>query len=154
VVIDEKPEVLPPNSYDNVALYVGWYSVHNYVPCCKFNPGAVGFHIASYELITLRGPGDNGWVRGLLNDGVVGTLGPVAEPYLGTFPHPDEYFPLLLTGKLTLAEVYWRTTPAVSWMMACIGDPLYNPYKFKPAMTETDLPFRLRKALKSPEAAN
>jgi uncharacterized protein (TIGR03790 family) len=147
VVIDEKPEVLPANSYDNVALYVGWYSVHNYIPCCKFNPGAVGYHIASYELISLRQPGENGWVHGLLKDGVVGTLGPVAEPFLGTFPHADEYFPLLLTGKLTLAEVYWKTCPAVSWMMACVGDPLYNPYQKNPALTPLDLPFHLRQAL-------
>ena len=49
-------------------------------------------------------------MRGLLIDGVVGTLGPVAEPYLQSFPTADEFFPLLLTGKLTLAEVYWRTT--------------------------------------------
>jgi uncharacterized protein (TIGR03790 family) len=147
VAMDDKPEVLPPNSYDDVALYVGWYSVHNYIPSCKFNPGAVGYHIASYELVTLRQPGDNGWVRGLLTDGVVGTLGPVAEPYLLAFPHPDEYFPLLLTGKLTLAEVYWKTCPAVSWMISCVGDPLYNPYQKNPAMSAADLPFRLRQVL-------
>ena len=45
LVLDEKPEVLPPNSVDDVALYCGWYSVQNYVPGMKFNPGAVGFHV-------------------------------------------------------------------------------------------------------------
>jgi hypothetical protein len=95
VSIDERPELLASNSYDNVALYVGWYSVHNYVPCCKFSRGAVGYHIASYELV----------------------------------------------------EVYWKTCPAVSWMMACVGDPLYTPYRKDPAMGEADLPFRLRQAL-------
>jgi hypothetical protein len=107
----------------------------------------VGYHIASYELLSLRQPGETGWVHGLLTDGVVGTLGPVAEPFLGTFPRPDEYFPLLLTGKLTLAEVYWKTCPATSWMMACVGDPLYTPYLKNPALAETDLPFRLRQAM-------
>jgi uncharacterized protein (TIGR03790 family) len=150
VHLDEKPEVLPAGSYDGVALYVGWYSVHNYIACCKFNPGAVGFHIASYELISLRQPGENGWVHGLLNDGVVATLGPVAEPFLGTFPHPDEYFPLLLTGKLSLAEVYWKTCPVTSWMMSCVGDPLYTPYQKNPPLAVADLPFRLRQAIPEP----
>ncbi len=144
VLFDEKMDVLPPGSADHVAMYCGWYSVHNYVASCKFNPGAVGFHIASYELLTLRGAGDNGWVRGLLNDGVVGTLGPVAEPYLGTFPRPDDFFPLLMTGKLTLAEVYWKSEPTVSWMMDCVGDPLYNPYKNNAPLKVSDLPDRLR----------
>jgi uncharacterized protein (TIGR03790 family) len=153
MLLDDKVEVLPPNSADNVAMYCGWYSVHNYIPCCKFNPGAVGFHIASYELQTLRSPGDNGWVRGLLNDGVVGTLGPVNEPFLGTFPRPDDFFPLLMTGKLTLAEVYWKTEPAVSWMMDCVGDPLYTPYRTNPPLKVADLPPRLRAALGGASAA-
>ena len=150
VSIDEKPEVLPANSFDQVALYVGWYSVHNYIPCCKFNPGAVGYHIASYELTSLRQPGENGWVRGLLNDGVVGSLGPVAEPFLGAFPRPDEFFPLLLSGKLSLAEVYWKTSPTVSWMMDCVGDPLYTPYRKNPQIAEGDLPYHLRQAFRPP----
>jgi uncharacterized protein (TIGR03790 family) len=144
VSLDEKVAVLPPGSADHVAMYCGWYSVHNYVPSCKFNPGAVGYHIASYELQSLRRPGETGWVKGLLTDGVVGTLGPVDEPYLGTFPRPDDFFPLLMTGKLTLAEVYWKTEPAVSWMMDCIGDPLYTPYKTNPPLKVADLPKRLQ----------
>ena len=150
ILFDQSPDVLPPNSATDVALYVGWYSVRNYVPACKFNEGAVGYHIASYELVSLRNTGETGWVHGLLNDGVVGTLGPVAEPFLGTFPRPDEYFPLLLTGKFTLAEVYWKTCPAVSWMMACVGDPLYTPYLKNPQLAESDLPARLRTVFKAP----
>ncbi len=144
VLLDEKTEVLPPGSADNVAMYCGWYSVHNYIPSCKFSPGAVGFHIASYELLSLRQPGESGWVHGLLNDGAVASLGPVAEPFLGTFPRPDDFFPLLMTGKLTLAEVYWKSEPAVSWMMDCVGDPLYTPYKTNPPLAVADLPERLR----------
>ncbi len=149
VTLDEKPEVLPAGSETDVALYVGWYSLRNYIPCCKFNAGAIGYHIASYELASLHQPGESGWVHGLINDGVVGTLGPVAEPYLGTFPRPDEFFPLLLTGKLTLAEVYWKTEPTVSWMQCCIGDPLYNPYKNNPQLSDIDLPLQLRQVLRT-----
>lgn len=144
LVLDDKPEVLPPNSVDGVALYCGWYSVHQYVPACKFNPGAIGFHLASYEMRTLHDAADSGWVVGLLRDGVAATVGPVDEPYLQTFPRPDDFFPLLLSGKLTLAEVYWRTTPAASWMVSLIGDPLYTPYKNNPPLAVGDLPERLK----------
>ena len=144
VTLDDKPEVIPPNSVDDVALYCGWYSVRNYVPGMKFNPGAVGYHVASFELVSLRGEREGGWVKGLLHAGVVATLGAVAEPYLHSFPAPDEFFPLLMTGKMTLAEVYWTTTPLVSWMQTCIGDPLYTPYARNPAVKIQDLPPRLQ----------
>jgi uncharacterized protein (TIGR03790 family) len=147
---DDKPEPLPANSANDVALYCGWYSVRHYIPECKFNPGAVGYHIASYELISLHTPGETGWVAGLLNDGVAGTLGPVAEPYLQAFPAPDEFFPLLLTGRLTLAEVYWKTTRMTSWMMDAIGDPLYTPFKVNPALGTDDLPDRLQRVFTEP----
>jgi uncharacterized protein (TIGR03790 family) len=144
VMADDKPEVLHANSADDVALYCGWYSLRNYIPECKFNRGAVGFHIASYEMISLHNPGEAGWVAGLLNDGVAATLGPVQEPFLQAFPKPDEFFELILTGKLTLAEVYWKTTRMTSWMMDAIGDPLYTPYKNNPALAVEDLPQPLR----------
>lgn len=154
VTLDDKEALFSPGSVKNVALYCGWYSLRNYVPGCQFNRGAVGFHIASSELVSLRTPRERGWVHGLLEDGVVGTLGPVAEPYLHSFPPADEFFPLLLTGKLTLAEVYWRSNPLVSWMQSFIGDPLYTPYKVHPALALTDLPEPLQAALKPIPAPN
>jgi uncharacterized protein (TIGR03790 family) len=147
VYIEETEGIIPAGSQSDVALYCGWHSAGQFVNSCKFVPGAVGYHIASYELRSLRSPGDNGWVKGLESAGVVSTLGPVAEPYLQAFPRPDQYFPLILTGKLTTTEVYWKTVPWTSWMMACVGDPLYNPYKNHPVLTTLDLPFALRAAL-------
>ena len=143
VLADDKPEVLPPNSAKDVALYCGWYSLRNYIPECQFNAGAVGYHIASFEMVSLHNPGETGWVAGLLSHGVAATLGPVGEPYVQAFPRPDDFFPLLLTGKLTLAEVYWETEPMTSWQMDCVGDPLYMPYRANPAMAVSDLPARL-----------
>ena len=146
VVLDNHPEVFAPHSVNDVALYVGWYSLNNYVPGCNFNSGAVGYHIASFEMVKLHGQ-VSGWVHGLIGSGCVGTLGPVAEPYLHAFPSPEDFFPLLLTGKLTLAEVYWKTEPTASWMISFIGDPLYTPYKVNPAMKPEDLSPALRTAL-------
>ncbi|HMB96322.1 MAG TPA: TIGR03790 family protein [Tepidisphaeraceae bacterium] len=144
ILFDDKPAVLGANSTDDVALYCGWYSVRNYIPSMKFNRGAIGYHVASFELISLHDPHEPGWVRGLMYAGVVGTVGSVAEPYLHSFPPPDEFFPLVMSGKMTLAEAYWTTTPCVSWMQSCIGDPLYNPYAKNPAMKIDDLPETLR----------
>jgi uncharacterized protein (TIGR03790 family) len=150
---DTEPVFQPgPEAPKGVALYCGWYSLRTYVPAMTFNEGAVGFHVASSELVSLRTPNERGWVRGLINDGVVGTLGPVAEPYLHAFPAADEFFPLLMTGELTLAEAYWKTTPLTSWMVACIGDPLYRPYKVNPPLKAADLPEPLKAALEKPPA--
>jgi len=146
IAFDDQDIVFPPHYAKNVACYCGWYSVSHYIPGCDFNPGAVGYHVASFEMTVLHEPTTE-WVRGLLSDGVVATLGAVAEPYLSAFPKPDDFFPLLLTGKLTLAEVYWKTNPMTSWMISFIGDPLYTPYKVHPAFAVEDLPPGLRKAL-------
>jgi uncharacterized protein (TIGR03790 family) len=147
---DDSPAVLPPGSAADVALYCGWYSLRNYVPACRFNKGAVGFHVASLELVSLKSETETGWCSGLLNDGIAATLGPVAEPYLAAFPPADEFFPLLMTGKLTLAEVYWKTAPVTSWMISMIGDPLYKPYAVNPPLKVDDLPDRLKVIFKPP----
>jgi uncharacterized protein (TIGR03790 family) len=148
IVFDDQKPVLRAGSVKDVGVYVGWYAVRNYIPSCVFRPGAVGFHVASLEMISLKAAGERGWVAGLLNDGISATLGAVAEPYLHSFPKADEFFPLLLTGKLTLAEVYWRTNPLVSWQISMIGDPLYTPFKVRPAIKEEDLPEDLQTALR------
>ena len=152
VIIDTSPDVFKAQSVKDVALYCGWYSVRNYVPAFTFNPGAIGFHIASYEMVSLRNEQEKGWVRGMLNDGIASTLGPVDEPYLDAFPDPMEFFPLLLTGKYCLAETYWLTLPTVSWKMSIIGDPLYAPFKAKPALKVEDLPAPLQKVVAPPSS--
>ena len=146
VKFDDRDALIPPHSLtDPIAVYCGWYSLRNYAPPGPFSPGAVGFHVASFELVSLHARAEHRWVRGLLSDGVCGTVGPVAEPYLHSFPAADEFFPLLLTGKMTLAEVYWRTTPMVSWMQDCVGDPLYTPFLHDPPLKVADLPKPLQR---------
>jgi len=134
VVLDQNPQLFPPGSCPDAALYVGWYSLGKYVASCKWQKGAVAYHVASAEATTLKQPGSNVWCKRLLEEGVAATLGPVAEPYLLSFPLPDEFFPLLMSGKLPLLEVYFRTLPHVSWMQILIGDPLYTPFKQNPAL--------------------
>jgi len=147
VTLENTEALIPPHSLPDIAVYCGWYSLRSFSSPGSFSPGAIGFHIASLECVSLRQPREHGWVRGLLSEGVVGTEGPVAEPFLQSFPPADEFFPLMMTGKLTLAEAYWRTLPWASWMQLCIGDPLYNPYKNDPALNVEDLPGQLREAV-------
>ena len=134
MVLDKQPGVFPPGSCPDAALYCGWYSLANYVPAFKWNKGAVGYHVASSEATTLKTPGSNVWCKRMVEEGVAATLGPVAEPYLSSFPLPDQFFPVLMTGKPTLLEAYFLTVPQVSWMQILIGDPLYRPFKNKPVI--------------------
>ena len=96
------------------------------MPSCIWTRGAVAWHISSYEARHLRDPDSNEWAVKMIQNGVVATVAGVNEPYLGAVPLPDEFFPLLMTGKWTLAECYWRTTPMASWRLTLIGDPLYT----------------------------
>lgn len=144
VIYDDKEGLFQPGDCPDAALYCGWYSLRNYVDAFTWRPGAVGYHMASGEMGTLRGAKSNVWCKRMLETGVVATLGPTFEPYLAAFPRPNEFFPLLLTGKLTLAEVYAATCPFQSWTMTLIGDPLYNPFKNNPQLAVDDLPDALK----------
>ena len=144
VVLDNKPELFQPGACPDAALYCGWYSLAQYVDAFDWQPGAVGYHLASMEAQTLTHAGQPVWCNAMLEDGITATLGPVDEPYLPSFPLPDDFFSLLLTGRYTLAEAYYRTSPFNSWVMVLVGDPLYNPFKRNRRLDEADLPERLR----------
>jgi uncharacterized protein (TIGR03790 family) len=144
VTVDDKETVFPRGSCPDAALYVGWYSLEKYVPAFDWVRGAVGYHISSYDARSLRSAKSDEWCPQMIRNGVAATLGAVNEPYLGAFPLPQEFFPLLLTGKRTIVECYWRTCPMTSWRMTLIADPLYNPFKNKPLLRPGDLPRPLR----------
>lgn len=127
-VVEETTSTLfQPGQCPDTVLYCGWYSLEKYIDAFDFVVGAVGYHIASFEAINLRDSQSLQWCPAMLRDGITATLGPVAEPYLHTFPRPDEFFSQLLSGK-QLAEAYYRTKPYNSWQMLLIGDPLYRPF--------------------------
>lgn len=134
VTLDNKPELFAVGSCTDCALYCGWYSLAKFVDCCRFVPGAVAYHIASAEAVSLRDPKAKFWCKNLLEKGAVATLGPVGEPYTSGFPKPAEFFGFLVTGKYTLVECYWRSELLASWMTVLVGDPLYNPYGKNPRL--------------------
>jgi len=83
--------------------------------------------MASAEAITVHDHRERGWCKNALERGIAATLGSIGEPYLDAFPEPARFTTLLLTGKYSLAEVYYLTSRYVSWRMVLFGDPLYNP---------------------------
>jgi uncharacterized protein (TIGR03790 family) len=144
ILFDDSEPTLPIDSATDASIYCGWYAVRSYRPSVRSVPGAVAFHVASFELNWMRDPADAGWCRGLLLDGAAATLGPVAEPFLIAFPSADEFFPLLLSGRIPLIDTYWATMKMTSWKMTLLGDPLYIPYRTNPLLKPDQLPEGLR----------
>ncbi len=131
VILDNRPGLIDHAPY--AALYCGWYRLGRYADVFQWTKGAVGYHVASIEARSLHDPDGRYWVKGMIERGVIATLGPVAEPYLTAFPLPSLFFPLLMSGRYTLAEVFALSNPYLSWRMILIGDPLYNPFGNRPA---------------------
>ena len=142
VVLDNRSALFASGSCPDAALYCGWYSLRRYIPAFTFVPGAVGYHIASFEAQTLhRRKNNNLWCPKMLEAGIAATLGPVDEPFLDAFPLPSEFFSLLLTGKYTIVEIFYKTVRYNSWRLILIADPLYNPFANSPQLEEKDVKF-------------
>lgn len=150
VVLDNEEALFQPGSCPDAALYCGWYSLARYVDAFQWKPGAVAYHIASSEAETLRAPNSQVWCKRMLEQGVCATLGPTFEPYLHAFPRPEEFFFVLLSGRYTLVETYYRTLPFNSWALTLVGDPLYMPFKKNPQFEGQDLTPPLRRLLEGP----
>jgi uncharacterized protein (TIGR03790 family) len=127
-VVEETTKLFAPGVCPRTAIYCGWYSLQKYVDSFDFVDGAIGYHISSLEAVNLRDPNSTQWCPAMLTHGVTATLGAVAEPYLQSFPKPDEFFSELLDGQC-LVEAYYHTAPFNSWRLLLIGDPLYTPFK-------------------------
>jgi len=139
VKLDNADKVIAAGSHKGVALYSGWYSLANFVDCCEYVPGAIAWHLASSEAVTLRNKDSKVWCPNLLKKGVAATIGPVAEPYTVGFPKPAEFFGFLATGEFTLVESYSRSILFCSWMTVLVGDPLYAPFAKNPQWKSSDV---------------
>jgi uncharacterized protein (TIGR03790 family) len=129
VVLDQQERLFQPGEAPHAAVYSGWYSLAKYIDAFDWQPGAVAYHIASAECVTLKRPGSQLWCKSLLEDGVAATVGPVAEPYVYGFPLPEPFFSFLLDGYYSLVECYFLSLPYLSWQVMLIGDPLYRPFR-------------------------
>lgn len=129
VILESTEKLFQSGQAPDAALYCGWYSLGRYVNAFDWQPGAVGFHIASSECTTLKKRNSQVWCKRMLEEGVAATIGPVDEPYVNGFPLPNVFFGFLVDGYMTLAECYLVSLPHLSWKMVLIGDPLYRPFK-------------------------
>jgi uncharacterized protein (TIGR03790 family) len=129
VVLDDKPTLFQPGEAPEAALYAGWYSHARYVDAFAWVQGAIGYHIASSECVSLR-PSQHSqlWCRRMLEAGAAATVGPVAEPFVQAFPVPEVFFDILSKRDYTLVEAYFLSLPYLSWQMVLVGDPLYRPF--------------------------
>ena len=127
VVLDSAKALFPEKSCPEAALYCGWYSLGNYIDSFQWTPGSIGYHVASSECTTLKKQNSRVWCKMMLEKGITATMGPVDEPYVQAFPHPDIFFECLLKG-MCLAESYLKSIPFLSWKMVLVGDPLYTPF--------------------------
>ena len=132
VILDDREQLFQPQECPQAALYCGWYSLADYVDAFAWQKGAVGYHIASAECVTLKKKNSRVWCKMMLDKGVAATIGPTSEPYVQAFPMPNIFFKFLTEGYLSLAECYILSLPYLSWQMVLIGDPLYQPFKIRP----------------------
>ncbi|MDI3463568.1 MAG: Mobile element protein [Nitrospira sp.] len=98
-----------PGEAPDVALYVGWYRLRHYEDAFTFRPGAIGYHMASAEAVSIHTATESGWCKNALERGIAATLGSIGEPYLDAFPEPLEFVALLTTGQYSLVEAYYLT---------------------------------------------
>jgi uncharacterized protein (TIGR03790 family) len=131
VLTNDTSKLFQPGECPDAALYAGWYSRKTYIDAFEWQPGAVGYHIASDECTTLKNKKSRVWCKMMIEDGAAATLGPTSEPYLQAFPLPEIFFGLLIEGYYTLAESYILSLPYLSWQMVLVGDPLYRPFMHK-----------------------
>jgi uncharacterized protein (TIGR03790 family) len=144
VVLDESAKVL--RDQQDVIAYASWGSND---PDRKqrhlgfrWLPGAIMTEYVSTNARTFTRPPDSwnlgaNWSdpKGLffgspqtltadyIHDGATGASGHVYEPFLGYTPRPDILLPAYYRGR-NLAESYYLSIPALSWMNVVIGDPL------------------------------
>lgn len=113
-------------------------------PDLSFVPGAIAAMFVSSDARTFRQPPE-GWRPGtktefagtnqsltgeLIREGVTGSAGHVAEPFLIAAIRPDVLFPAYVSG-LNLAESFYSAMPYVSWQTVVLGDPLCAPFRQK-----------------------
>lgn len=144
VILDESDTVL--YNQKDVIGYAGWGSndAHRKQRHLGFQwlPGAIVTEFVSTNARTFTPPLDS-WNIGswsdnpktmffdspqtltadYLRDGATGASGSVDEPYLHLNPRPDLLLPAFYRGR-NLAESYYLSIPALSWMTVVVGDPL------------------------------
>ena len=169
VLLDESSKVVTGES--GVFGYYSWGSNDPAIRIRHFQfgfvPGALAAMFVSSDARTFKEPppawtpGDNNNPAGsfggspqslaadFVRDGVTGTAGHVAEPYLDATIRPDILFPAYVKG-MNLAEAFYAAMPYLSWQTIVLGDPLCAPFRAH-ALTERDIDKGFDAATEMPE---
>jgi uncharacterized protein (TIGR03790 family) len=157
VLLDESAKVVTGES--NVLGYYSWGSNDPAIRIrhfgMRFVPGALAAMFVSSDGRTFKEPppswtpGDNNNPAGpfggspqsltadFIRDGVTGTAGHVAEPFLDATIRPDILFPAYVAG-MNLAESFYAAMPYLSWQTVVLGDPLCAPFRSH-SLTEAEI---------------
>jgi uncharacterized protein (TIGR03790 family) len=150
----------PARDIDNVVGYYSWGSNdpenRGRRTGMRFAPGALAAMFVSGDARTFDAPPANwrpsgdvrnkaSWFRGspqsltgdLIQEGVTGAAGHVAEPYLQSAVHPEILFPAYAAG-FNLVEAFYLALPDLGWQSVIVGDPLCAPFPRR-AVTATDV---------------
>lgn len=132
-LIDNNPATFPPHQIlPQIGIYMGWYTGAVDGPFTRedieFMPGAIAYHLHSFNGTAPRNPASN-WVGPLLARGATVTFGSVDEPFLEFTPNAHVFIELLTTGGFTIGEAALASQPWLSWMNVFYGDPLFVPFQ-------------------------
>lgn len=119
----------------------------------QFVPGAIAAEFVSTDARTFKEPPAD-WVMNdikkpfggshqsligdFIRDGITGTAGHVAEPFLNGTVRPDLLFPAYAAGY-NLIESFYMAIPSLSWQTVVIGDPLCTAFAPRPTPATTEL---------------
>lgn len=95
-----------------------------------FAPGAIAETLVSTSAQYLRFPGGGqSQIAQLIQQGVTGIKGYVAEPQVAATARADFLFRNYVANQRNLAESFYAASPYMGWRDVIIGDPLCAPYR-------------------------
>jgi hypothetical protein len=141
--LDLKPETFSAGfPMSHIALYAGWYeagvSGPFTRPTVEFMPGAVAYHLHSFNAYTIRSATEH-WVGPLLAKGVTATFGSVDEPYLSGTPDLAIFFTRFIYLGFSFGEAFYAAQNSISWQNLAVGDPLFRPFSIRPDLLLPEL---------------
>ena len=121
-------------SGEDLGGYVSWGSNDDAFDLARyralrFRPGAIGETLVSTSgrTFTKDAPGQS-LIGDLIDGGITGIKGYVAEPYTFALAKPELLYDRYLAGW-TLAESFYASSLLIGWKDIVIGDPLAAPYE-------------------------
>lgn len=145
VVLDSSAKVLSGET-----RVLGYYSWGSNDPAIRvrtfgfqFEPGALAGMYVSSDARTFTQSDwkieESGFPQSLaadlIQEGVTGIAGHVAEPFLEATIRPNILYPAYLSG-FNLIESYYLAMPYLSWQTIVVGDPLCAPFRSKSLMPQ------------------